>query len=240
MKSTFFLMCLFLCMAQGQAQNMATDSSKKAESYYLDKGMAFLGITGGASTRESTNEENFVQKVLEREKNAFNVTLSGGYLLSDHFALGGSLSYDWLRNAQVNEDSDGIQTDVKEASNSITGAVFIKNFIPLSSGGRFNLYNITGMAFEATRSNTETFSQDILNRKYTEAYSVSLGISPGIQVFVMKGFAAEVGVNVAGISTTTTRTTINGESGPVVQSGVLDLKINLLSLKLGFFYYFKG
>jgi hypothetical protein len=140
----------------------------------------------------------------------------------------------------LNEDEDAILTEVKEASNSITGAVFIKNFIPLSSSGRFNLYNITGMAFEAKRSNTETFSQDILNRKYTEAYSISLGISPGIQVFVMKGFAAEVGVNVAGVSTTTTRTTINGESGSLVQSGVLDLKINLLSLKLGFFYYFKG
>jgi len=239
MKPIFLLLCLSTFVAQGNAQSIGIDSSTKTSELYLEKGMAFLGITGGASYRESSNEETFVGKVLDREKNAFNVTLSGGYLLSDHFAVGGSVSYDWLRNNQLNEDGDGVQTDLKEAGNSITGAVFIKNFIPLSSNGRFNLYNITGMALEVKRRNTESFSQDILKRTYMEAYSISLGISPGIQVFVMEGFAAEVGVNVAGISTTSTRTSVNGENGSAVQSGVLDLKINVLSLKLGFFYFFK-
>ncbi len=240
MKLIFSVLCLIAYIAQGYAQSMEADSTIKNDELSLEKGMSFLGITGGASTRESINEESLIQKVLDQEKNAFNITLSGGYLLDNQFGVGGSLSYDWFRNNQLNEDGDGIQTEVKDARTSITGAVFIKNYIPLSPGGRFNLYNITGLAFEARRSNTETFSQEILNRKYTEAYSISLGISPGMQVFVMKGFAAEVGVNVAGVSTTTTKTKINGESGSVVQSGVLDLKINLLSLKLGFFYYFKA
>jgi hypothetical protein len=65
-----------------------------------------------------------------------------------------------------------------------------------------------------------------------------LGISPGIQVFIVEGFATEVGVNVAGLSGTRKVVTVNGEEDSTVNTADLDLRLNILSLNISFYYYF--
>ncbi|WP_300978509.1 hypothetical protein [Flavobacterium sp.] len=87
---------------------------------------------------------------------------------------------------------------------------------------------------------TEKTSNDILTRYYSVTNNYNLGINPGIQVFTIKGFATEVGVNLAGLSHTYKRTTINEVENTVIKSNDLDLKLNILSLNISFFYFFKS
>jgi C-terminal processing protease CtpA/Prc len=113
----------------------------------------------------------------------------------------------------------------------------MKNFIPLTENGRFNLFNITGVGLTIDRTTTESVTQDVLTRKYDNGYTFRLGITPGMQVFVIDGFAAELGVNIAGVSTSTTTSTINGVQGTKVHAADLDLTLNILSLNITFFYF---
>jgi len=67
---------------------------------------------------------------------------------------------------------------------------------------------------------------------------MGLGVRPGLLAFVLKNFAVETSVNVAGAKFTVTE--INSTNAPdtKVQSGSLDVKFDLLQLYLGFIGYF--
>lgn len=204
----------------------------------LDKGVVFFGLSGGASLRESENENSLLVTIAEQDKKGFNVSIAGGYMLKQDFAAGGALRYDQSRINKTTIDGDGIETDMKEAGSIMTVSGYIKNFIPLTSNRRINLYNITGIAWSADRNTVESTSQDILTRTYTDKNTLQLGISPGIQVFVLKGFATEVGVNVAGLSASKKEVSVNGVPDSSVDTFDVDLKIDILSLNISFYYYF--
>jgi hypothetical protein len=159
-------------------------------------------------------------------------------MLKPKLAVGFGLRIDQSRLTKTTIDSDGIMADVQEAGSIYTSSLFMKNFIPLTANQRINLYNLVGLAYVDDRKNSESFSQDVLTRTYTQESSVRLGISPGIQVFIVEGFATEVGVNVAGLTGTRKVVSVNGEEESSVDTFDFDLRLNILSLNISFYYYF--
>ncbi|MGL5113322.1 MAG: hypothetical protein ACRC6O_11850 [Flavobacterium sp.] len=206
----------------------------------LQKGLAFIGITGGANTRTSQNENILITNIIDKQKDGFNIQANGGYFLSKSFAIGTSVKYDWAKINQILEDTDGVQTFIKEASSSLGGNFFIKNYIPITPNGRFNLFNVVSLGMTKENKVTEKTTNTILDRYYSITNNYNLGINPGIQVFIIKGFATEVGVNLAGLSNTYKKTTVNQVEDTVIKSTDLDLKLNILSLNISFFYFFKS
>jgi hypothetical protein len=204
----------------------------------LRKGVVFAGFSGGASLRESENENALVVTIQDQSKKGYNLIFAGGYMLKPEFAVGAAIRYDQSRVSKSVIDSDGIVSDIQEAGSIITSSIYVKNFIPLASNGRINLYNLAGIAWVADRNTSESFTQDVLTRTYTNKNALQLGISPGIQVFVAKGFATEVGVNVAGLSATRKEVAVNGVDDSSVNTLDLDLRVNILSLNISFYYYF--
>jgi len=228
--TALFLTCISWAAAHGQS-----DSTPKPP---YDKGYVFFGATGGASLRESENEDALFFLIREQQKNGFNVLLTGGYLLTPSMAVGGGLQYDRSSVSKITEDADGIVSDIREAGSIVTTSAYAKFFIPLTPGKRFNLYTIAGLAWVADRNTIENLTQDILTRTYVNKNTIRLGISPGIQVFVVDGFATEVGVNVAGFSGSSKQETVNGVPNSSVNTFDLDLRLNILSLNISFYYYF--
>jgi hypothetical protein len=227
-----FIAILILHQVESQAQLPLNEKST------YDKGYVFFGATGGASIRDSENENALVLTILEQQKRGYNFLVTGGYFIKPTLALGGALRYDESRVTKLTEDTDGIISNIQEAGTIITSSVYAKYFIPLTPNGKFNLYSITGLGWIADRNTTESFTQNILTRTYTNKNTLQLGISPGIQVFVIDGFATEVGVNVAGFSGSRKIEMVNGVENTAVNTFDLDLRINILSLNISFYYYF--
>lgn len=203
-----------------------------------DQGYIFFGATGGASLRESENENALIVNINEQQKKGYNFLVTGGYFIKPNLALGGAVQYDESRLNKITEDADGIISNIREAGSIVTSSAYTKFFIPLSPSKRFNLYSIAGFGWVADRYAVESFSQNILTRTYTNKNTIQLGLSPGIQVFVIDGFATEVGVNVAGFSGSSKKVTVNGDDSSTVNTFDLDLKINILTLNISFYYYF--
>jgi hypothetical protein len=223
---------LFISYNMGRAQeNSATKSN-------YDKGYVFFGATGGASLRESENENALIVNILEQDKKGYNFLVTGGYFITPTLALGGAIRYDESRINKITEDTDGIISNIREAGSIVTSSAYAKFYIPLSPNRRFNLYNIAGFGWISDRYTVENFSQNVLTRTYTNKNTLQLGLSPGIQVFVIDGFATEVGVNVAGFSGSSKKVTVNGDASSTVNTFDLDLQINILTLNISFYYYF--
>ncbi|TAF64504.1 MAG: hypothetical protein EAZ58_11265, partial [Flavobacterium sp.] len=87
----------------------------------LQKGLAFIGLTGGANKRSSQNENILVTNIIDRQKEGFNIQANGGYFLSKSFAVGAAVKYDWAKLNQILENSEGTKTFVKEAKSSLGG-----------------------------------------------------------------------------------------------------------------------
>jgi hypothetical protein len=228
------LLVSFIPFTQLLAQSQNTEQSQAL----LRKGVAFAGFSGGASLRESENENALVVTIQDQSKKRYNLIFAGGYILKPELAVGVGIRYDQSRISKTVMDFDGITSNIQEAGSILTSSVYVKNFIPLTTNKRINLYNIAGIAWVSDRNTSETFSQDVLTRTYTSKNALQLGISPGIQVFVAKGFATEVGVNVAGLSATRKEVAVNGVDDSSVNTLDLDLRVNILSLSISFYYYF--
>lgn len=240
-KRLFFLILTLWLLIYPKTMSAQTSNAIEVSSFTkLQKGLAFIGLTGGANTRTSRNENLLITNVIDKRKDGFNVQANGGYFLSKSFAVGTALRYDWAKLDQILEDTEGVQTFVKEAKSSLGGYLFIKNYIPITPNGRFNLFNVVSLGMDKENKVTENTTNDVLTRYYAVTNNYNLGINPGIQVFIIKGFATEVGVNLAGLSHTYKRTTINEEENTVIKSNTLDLKLNILSLNISFFYFFKS
>ncbi|MDX2133459.1 MAG: hypothetical protein SFV52_01655 [Saprospiraceae bacterium] len=216
-----------------------TGDSDLFEFHNITKGTAFTGFTGSASTRLSENEDVLLFKIVDQEKRAFNILLSGGYMIKKRLGVGMALQYDYLRNNQTNEDSDGILSVVRQAGSGFSGRGFIKSFIPVTPSGRINLYYDIGITIGRDRLLSESLTENVLTRTYTTTNSFSLGMNPGINVLVVKGFAVELGVFAAGLSNSTKTIYVNDVKSSEVKRSDLDLKLNILALTIGFFYYFK-
>lgn len=234
MKTLILIFIIFFSAAKSLAQNESTEEKKSP----LQKGVVFAGFSGGASLRESENENALVVTIQDQSKKGYNLIFSGGYMLKPEFALGAAMRFDQSRLSKTTVDADGIISNVKEAGSILTTSVYVKNFIPLTANRRINLYNIAGIAWVADRKTSDNLSQDVLTRTYTRKNALQLGISPGIQVFVVDGFATEVGVNVAGFSATRKEVSVNGVNDSSVNTFDLDLRVNILSLSISFYYYF--
>lgn len=230
-------LCFQLCLLIPIGVNAQT-IPKKPDFLVLNKGASFVGFTGGTSVRESENEIIFGTNLLEQKKEGFNVVFSGGYFYKKDVSLGIGIGFDKFSRSQISENSDGIITNYKEAGSILTSAIFIKNYIPLSSNGRFNLYNLTGLGYSLERKISESFTENVLTRTYTVTNGLRIGLSPGIQVFILKGFATEVGMTIAGLSTSQTKTTENDVTTTNINKVDLNLKINILNINLSFYYYF--
>jgi hypothetical protein len=217
---------------------MAQSENLENSQAILRKGVVFAGFSGGASLRESENENALVVTIQDQSKKGYNLIFAGGYVLKPEFAVGVAFRYDQSRINKTIEDTDGIISNIQEAGSILTSSVYVKNFIPLAANGRINLYNLAGLAWVADRNTSERSSQDVLTRTYTTKNALQLGISPGIQVFVAEGFATEVGVNVAGLSATRKEVAVNGADNSSVNTFDLDLRVNILSLSISFYYYF--
>jgi len=205
----------------------------------LDKGDFFVGGTLGLNLKSAENQNQLLRTALTEGSDQFSLRLDGAYGLKDDFFIGlGLMVGATNREGDYEDPNSGDISNIKFHSTSYSVRPFIKNHLPLTPNKRFNLVIQTELGFFIDQSIEETNTNDIITRKLTDEWGLSLGIRPGLLAFVMRNFAVEASVNIAGIGVTVTEITQTDMPDVIVSSADLDLKIDLLQLNLGFVTYF--
>jgi len=205
----------------------------------LNKRDFMLGGTLGLSLKGAVNENQLLRTALTENSDKFNFRLDGAYGLKDDLFIGvGFLVGATNREGDYEDPNSGDISNIKFHSASYSVRPFIKNHLPLTPNKRFNLVVQTELGFFIDQSIEETTTNEIVTRKLTDEWGLGLGIRPGLLAFVMRNFAVEASVNIAGIGFTVTEITQTDMPDVNVSSANLDLKIDLLQLNLGFITYF--
>ena len=94
-----------------------------------------------------------------------------------------------------------------------------------------------GFGFGQTLTRDE-FSPDEISKAFTDEFSFTIGISPGITFFAIENFAFEVQLNnLIGYEYKRSETTRDGSEQSSRVTNNVNFNINLLSLQLGLAYF---
>jgi hypothetical protein len=213
------------------AQNLEEDFNK-----WTQKGRDFVGLSFSVAHEEGTN----VQGLLLTDDELYNlkwaVRFYGGHFIKKNITVGALFEWNQSNGDRIYElDGNTIRED-HFSRGFLLGPTF-RTYIPLSKSNRAALFNEANLLFGYERSIEQSDNNTELNRAISNSYSLSLGLTPGINFYIADGWAFEVAIELLGLQTQVTRGKRNDVETEYFSNDV-SFSINLLALKLGVTKYF--
>lgn len=211
---------------------------------FVPKGQWVFGIA--ASYSAHTNEDYTFLVIDDINSDGYTVKVTPflSYALRDNMALGVRFTYSRsllrIDGGRINmgEEDTGIDIGVdfyNALQHSYSGAVIWRQYIPLGQNRRFALFNETSLTLGGGQARFAADSP--IRGTYSTSFTGSLGISPGLVAFATNNLAFEVNVGVMGITYTRTRQVHNRVNSGTQSSGLINFKVNILSIGLGVSFY---
>lgn len=177
---------------QDQAENDPFDLMSKyyeEEFHPFSKKNWYMGFAFSLQDQKLQNQARLFDKVLDGQDLNYDLTFRGGYFLGDYFMVGGNLIYNRENfTGTIVQESDTIQRENIASRGTI--APTIKSYFPLTKNKRLSFFNELGLGFGFGNTVArDTKNQDEINKSYSDEFSFSAGISPGITFFAIENFA---------------------------------------------------
>lgn len=216
------------------------ETETQDEDYFkVHKGRFYTSLNFSLNAREAENEDQLLRQVVDQDKLEYRVIVDGGYVVKDNLTLGLSAAYGRLREEITTLDENGNNVTSKKLEQGLSLAPTMRNYIPIGKG-QFQILVQTELGVTKGESLQRIFRTDDIDKVEGEFIEIGLGVSPGLVLFFDRHWAFETTVGIAGFSTRIEEEVTNDDEENrqrVVESGV-DLRLNLLQLKLGVAYYF--
>ncbi len=231
-------MAVLVLMAPATAFALLDMATPDSDIGSLKEGTRFLGMSVSLKSAESENPSSIFQTIESTEQQTHKINAFGGYFIRDKWAVGGSLDYSFSeKSSGFTGDSD--KSRVETVSRSTSMGVFMRNYLPIDSSGRFSLFVESSLDVGYGKEIVQTTLENDIDRKITRSYLVDLGVTPGIMAFIDKGFSVEASVNIMGLTSKWGEYSFNeGERTGNSSSVELDFTVKLLTLFIGVTYYF--
>ncbi len=231
-------MVAIVCLLFSQATFSQYTNKPVKTGVEMKKGTWFAGGTLSTGNRQAENENQLFALMINQKKNDFEVRVEGGYMFKENLAAGLGLLYGRTMEESLQQNSDGVLTDVQIAGDYYAFRPFVKNFIPLGQTHRFYVVIPTELQIGFGNKVKESTTDAILTRTYTKSNFYGIALRPGMLVFLHKNFGFEVNVGAFGLNTSSEKSSTTNQPDSRVRTRDLDLKINILNLSLGFSGYF--
>lgn len=216
----------------------------------LNKGTWSLGGTLSAKSNSYSDIDLLVADIENLDQRAFNLRLEGSYFFTENMSVGlGLLFGENDVNVAIDLMNNTFKREMRTFSRSYSVLGFIKNYVPASASNVFFITNQTELFYDFESGPSETYINDILERKYSAEHSMGLNLRPGILIFFTENFAFDINMGVLGLSFTKEDVRYKyPPNNPPAESDRkessrntsidLTLKFDLLKVGFGFSYYF--
>ncbi|HLW08586.1 MAG TPA: hypothetical protein VKY45_13595 [Marinilabiliaceae bacterium] len=216
----------------------------------LVQGAWSLGGTLSAKSNNYSDIDLLVVDVEHFDQRAFNIRLDGSYFVRENLSAGLGLQFgEDKADLTASLLNNSYKRDLRSFSRSYGVLGFIKNHIPISSNYIFFITNQTELYYSYKSGPSETYIDDVLERKQSAKHSFGVGIRPGILIFFTERFAFDLNMGILGFSHSkqdvnykyppnNPPTESSRKENSTNTSTDLNLKFDLLKLGFGFSYYF--
>jgi hypothetical protein len=227
-KLFLFKLIVFCIHCSGNAQDLPSQ---------FEKGNTMLSATFHLKHSESENEPKLFQTLDGSYTLDWGVDMKAGKFIKKDFVLGGGIFYDQqLKERQYEGDNGAVTDDLLSKEYGV--APYIRNYLPIGNG-RFSIFNETSLQFTYGRSVRQIEDTLELDRYVVDSYGLTLGLQPGISVFITKNVGFELGTSVLGISSTYSKGELNGDgdNASTKFTNQVSFEVDLLKLFLGVTFY---
>ena len=227
----FTSIVLFLYSNQLIAQDINEDFKT-----WTDKGRDFIGLNFSVSHEEGTN----ISRLLTTDKSMYTldwaVRMYGGHFIKNNMTLGAL--FEWNQsNGNREFVLDGISYREDYFSRGFLVGPIFRTYLPMSKTSRVAIFNEVNLLFGYGKSIDQLDNGSEITRGNSQSYSVSLGLTPGINFFIADGWAFEASIALLGLQSKVETGNVDGVESRYVSNDV-NFSINLLALKLGVTKYF--
>lgn len=211
---------------------------------FLPKGQWIAGVSVGYSQSDQDNYQFLIIENLNGDSYQFKVSPMLFYSFADNMAAGGRFAYTRQRtrldNANVKIDSE-TSYDIENLfaiSHTYSAMGAMRYYISLGSSTRFGIFNELQLQFAGGESKICNGVGDDLTGTFERTYSVNLGLSPGLVMFLSNYSAIEVNVGVLGFNYQHVKSTTDRIYVANRHTKSANFKVNLFSITFGVAFYF--
>ncbi|HIS33960.1 MAG TPA: hypothetical protein IAA79_03455 [Candidatus Avirikenella pullistercoris] len=176
----------------------------------------------------------------------FSAAVSAGHLVANNVAVGLKFGYTF-NDTRLKLDADILDIvigaksyETNNVSSAYTGAVVLRNYLPLDAAQRFFIVSETSLLFTYTNALSRNVYDNgtEIHKIKKDKLGVGLGISPGFMYFMTRGFAFEFAMNPVVAYWEKTKLVNNEVDKGSMTSYGLSFKFMPFNIQFGFAYYF--
>lgn len=240
--SLIFLSFVFLVQLNIVAQSKSSPADSLALKFdnmknFTKKGSWLAGGTLSMKFRNSTDKNELIRYVEDNKTYDFAIRVDGAYAFADYNFAGIALKYGQAGRSGIYKNTDGQLYTEDFFGTQYAFTPFLKNLTPIDKKGRFNIITQIEFSNQIDQGITQTVLNEELTRKESLKYTGSLGVRPGISVFVLQNVAFETTLNVAGVSYSYEKNQTTNQPDSKTEAASIDFKIDILQLNIGIFVY---
>lgn len=210
---------------------------------FIPKGQWITGISVSYSQSTQNNYKFLIIENLNGDTYSFNVSPMALYCFKDNLAAGARLGYSRSRTrldkADVILDSETEYNvdNLYSISHNYYATAAFRQYLNLGNNTRFGLFNEVQIQVGGGQSKLCNGSGDDLTGTYAKNVNFSVGLSPGLVVFLSNYSALEVNVGVLGFDYSKTKSTTDQIYVSERNVKSANFRINLFSISFGVAFY---
>lgn len=210
---------------------------------FIPKGQWVTGLSVNYSQSNQKNYQFIIVENISGDTYTFKVSPMVQYCFKDNLTAGGKFAYERtnmsIDNASVIIDSstDYSADKLNVLSDNYYGAAVFRNYISMGSSMRFAFFNQLQLELGGGHSRLLNGRGKDLTGTFSKNYSVNIGLTPGVLMFLNNYSAIEVNVGVLGFGYTHTKYTTDRVYVAETNHKSANFKINLFSISFGVAFY---
>ncbi len=239
----YILPILLAMLAAPRAGAQAVFNRGLEQISFIPEGQWITGVNVSYTQSDYDNYKFLIIENLGGDTYSFKVSPMLMYCFKDNLAAGGRFAYSRSR-ARLNSADLVIDSETSyepgtlySLSHNYYGTASFRNYISLGRSMRFGFFNEVQLQIGGGQSKIVNGEGEDLTGTYSRNFSLDVGLTPGLIMFLNNYSAIEVSVGVLGFSYDKTRATTDQIYVAEYARKHANFKINLFSISFGVAFY---
>lgn len=218
--------------------------SREIESVdFVPKGQWIIGLSVSYNQSSQDKYQFLILEGISGDTYSFKISPTVLFTVRTDLALGARFSYarslTKVSNAEIVLDSEtNYEFDhLYRLSHNYYGAALMRNYFSIGRSKRFGFFNEVSLQMGGGQTKLTTGVGDDLTGTYERNFSLNVGITPGLCVFLSNYSALEVNVGLLGFNYTDTKAIKDQIYVSKRNSKSANFRINLFSITFGATFY---
>ncbi|MCH5241113.1 MAG: hypothetical protein J1F67_01635 [Muribaculaceae bacterium] len=210
---------------------------------FVPKGQWIFGLSVSYTQSSQDKYQFLILEGISGDTYSFKISPMVMFAVKADLALGGRFSYarslTKVSNADIVLDAETSYSfdHLYRLSHNYYGAALMRNYFSIGKSKRFGFFNEVSLQMGGGQTKLTTGVGDDLTGTYERNFSLNVGLTPGLCVFLSDYSALEVNVGLLGFNYTDTRAVKDQIYVSTRNSKSANFRINLFSITFGATFY---